>query len=52
MEDKNYVLNKHHQVKPTTKSNFDVFLSTIPKLDPIDRTVEWVLSQPDMSVSY
>ena len=33
------------------RSTFETYLSTIPKLDPIDRTVCWVLSQPDEVVS-
>ena len=29
------------------KSSFEMYLSTIPKLDPIDRTVGWVYEQTD-----
>lgn len=30
------------------KSSFEMYLSTIPKLDPVDRTVGWVMMQPDI----
>lgn len=30
------------------KSSFELYLSTIPIIDPIDRTVDWVLNQPEM----
>lgn len=33
------------------RSSFEIFLSTIPKLDPIDRTVGWVFTQPNEIVS-
>lgn len=33
------------------RSSFEIYLSTIPKLDPIDRTVGWVLKQPEEAVS-
>ena len=33
------------------KSSFEMYLSTIPKLDPVDRTVGWVMMQPDNIVS-
>ena len=29
------------------KSSFEMYLSSIPTLDPIDRTVGWVFMQPD-----
>ena len=28
-------------------SSFDKFLRSLPKSDSVDRTVDWVLSQPD-----
>ena len=33
------------------KTSFELFLSTLPKLDPIDRTVGWVFQQPVLSSS-
>jgi hypothetical protein len=39
--------NRHHR----RKSSFELFLSTIPKIDPVDRTVGWVMMQPDNHVS-
>ena len=33
------------------KNSFELYLSTIPKMDPVDRTVGWVLMQPDNHVS-
>lgn len=32
------------------KTSFELFLSSIPKLDPVDRTVGWVLKHPDLEV--
>ena len=32
------------------KTSFDLFLASIPKLDPVDRTVGWVLKHPDLEV--
>ena len=32
------------------KSSFEIFLSMLPKVDPVDRTVGWVLKQPDEMV--
>ncbi len=33
-----------------SRTSFEMFLSTIPKLDPVDRTVGWVFTQPDEEV--
>lgn len=33
------------------KTAFEMYLSTIPRLDPVDRTVGWVLTQPEDAVS-
>ena len=30
-----------------SQTSFETFLRSLPKLDPVDRTVEWVLAQPD-----
>lgn len=32
-------------------NSFEVFLANIPRLDPVDRTVGWVLRHPEESVS-
>ncbi len=33
--------------KSEHKNSFELYLSSIPRLDPVDRTVGWVLMQPD-----
>jgi len=38
----------HHHRK--RKNSFELFLANIPKLDPVDRTVGWVLKHPDSEV--
>ena len=32
------------------RTSFEIFLASIPKLDPVDRTVGWVLKHPDLDV--
>ena len=31
------------------RSSFEIYLSTIPRLDPVDRTVGWVMMQPEVN---
>ena len=41
--------NSHKRTR--RRSSFEIFLSTIPRLDPVDRTVGWVMTQPETIVS-
>ena len=33
-----------------SQTSFEKFLRSIPKLDPVDRTVDWLMAQPEQSV--
>lgn len=44
------VANRKRKDGHRKKSSFEVYLSTIPKLDPVDRTVGWVMRQPEHTV--
>lgn len=39
-----------HQHNKKRRTSFELFLSSIPKLDPVDRTVGWVLKHPDLEL--
>ena len=32
-----------------SQTSFERFLRSLPRADPVDRTVDWVLAQPDSS---
>ncbi len=44
------LVSSEHSSSRKRKTSFELFLSSIPKLDPVDRTVGWVLKHPDLEV--
>lgn len=43
--------DSHAESEAKRKTSFELFLSTLPKLDPIDRTVGWVFQLPSSSTT-
>ena len=41
-----------HGQQDERKSNFELYLDTIPRLDPVDRTVGWVFQQHEEAQVY
>ena len=36
-----------YRVERESQTSFEKFLRSLPKVDTVDRTVDWVLAQPD-----